>query len=384
MRADTSTSLRVGVVMVLSLTLLLAVVWTLGQRSRLFRATISFQTRFRNVAGLQEGSDVRLAGFRIGHISDISLPLDFASPLVIVKLDIEKESSGWIRSDTTARLKTLGLLGDKYIELTQGSAAHPVLEPGSDISAAQPIQLDALLESGENIADNLLVFSSSLRKIAERIEKGEGLVGEIVRGSPRARELLDDFSATLRNVSDVFRSFHRGEGTAGLLFGTDPKGKQLARDIRGLVANLRSITDDLNNSEGILGKAISEPEFGMELVKNLTEASAGLRSFTDRVDNSEGVLARLLDDKAYADELLSDVRRAADSVQKITDRVASGEGSLGKLMVDETLYTGLNDILAGAHKSRLTRWILLRSQKQGVEERLEAEADDQPAPGSPH
>ena len=50
------------------------------------------------------------------------------------------------------------------------------------------------------------------------------------------------------------------------------------------------------------------------------------------------------------------------------------------ILVDETLYQGLNDILAGAHKSRLTRWILLRSQKQGAADRLEAERATDPGP----
>ena len=54
----------------------------------------------------------------------------------------------------------------------------------------------------------------------------------------------------------------------------------------------------------------------------------------------------------------------------LAEGLAQGEGTLGKLMVDETLYEGLNDMLAGAHKSRLTRWVLTRSQKKGAEERL--------------
>ena len=93
MTPDPRTALRVGFVMVLGLAVLLGGIWTLGEHARLFSPKLRFTTRFRNVAGLQEGSDVRLAGLRIGSIAEIRLPPDLNSPLVIVELQIEKHGA---------------------------------------------------------------------------------------------------------------------------------------------------------------------------------------------------------------------------------------------------------------------------------------------------
>ena len=68
------------------------------------------------------------------------------------------------------------------------------------------------------------------------------------------------------------------------------------------------------------------------------------------------------------------MKEASQSLARMTRRIEEGEGTLGKLINDETLYQGLNDILAGASKSVLTRWFVNRSQKRGVEDRSATEA----------
>ena len=85
MRADAVTSLRVGVVVALAMALLMGAIWMLGEKTQLFTAKVQFYSKFRNVVGLEEGSDVRLAGYRIGHVSGIRLPEAIASDIFVIE-----------------------------------------------------------------------------------------------------------------------------------------------------------------------------------------------------------------------------------------------------------------------------------------------------------
>ena len=104
MQADTKTSLRVGVVVAVAMTLLMAAIWTLGAQTKMFRPKVRFVTYFNNVAGIEIGSDVRLAGYRIGYVRDIRMPQDIDNKTVVVELSIERRSAERIRADTEGRL----------------------------------------------------------------------------------------------------------------------------------------------------------------------------------------------------------------------------------------------------------------------------------------
>ena len=373
MRATPGTALRVGVVVAATVALFMATVWVLGQQTKLFSRKVHYLTRFRNVAGLEQGSDVRLVGYRIGHIEEIRLPENMVTGLIEVELAVEEESTSWIRTDTEARVKTLGLLGDRYIELAGGDPAKPKLPPGGEIRTVQPIDTDALLASGENIADNLLVTTSELNKVLLSINNGEGVLGELLKGSERTSQIVDDIGLTLHSASDIAGRINKGEGAVGLLTSNNPRAREFASDLTQLVSGLRQVSDKLNTGEGPLPRALRDPQFMAETLDHLNAATKDIAEFSNKLNSSEGVIGRLVTDKDYGDEVLDSLKRASSSMAKLSEGLAQGEGTLGKLMVDETLYEGLNDILAGAHKSRLTRWVLTRSQKMGAEDRLKEE-----------
>ncbi|HUO85431.1 MAG TPA: MlaD family protein, partial [Thermoanaerobaculia bacterium] len=78
---------------------------------------------FDSVAGLDEGSPVRIAGVRVGKVSRISLTSD-GNALVTMELDPEVD----LHRGASAQIAELGLLGDKYVELFPGETSGPILQ----------------------------------------------------------------------------------------------------------------------------------------------------------------------------------------------------------------------------------------------------------------
>ena len=87
---------------------------------------------FRSVEGITVGSDVRLAGVKVGTITDIALNPQtfFADAKISVRKDI------LLPTDSTILVSSEGLLGGNYIELLPGGALEN-LEPGAEIEDTQ-------------------------------------------------------------------------------------------------------------------------------------------------------------------------------------------------------------------------------------------------------
>jgi phospholipid/cholesterol/gamma-HCH transport system substrate-binding protein len=371
--------MRVGVVLVVSLGLLAGGIWVLGDTARLWSAKVEYQVKLRNVQGLSEGSTVAVAGYRIGTVKDIYLPEDIQEGRVVVVLSVESANRRYLRGDTQARIRTIGLLGDKYIELSPGTPAAPELPPGSEIPAVQPPDLDALLAQGETVADNLIALSASLRRILDKVDRGEGLLGALISDTPEGRKLGDDFKGAVANLRSVSAKLDQGEGTVGVLL-NDPKA---AGDLRNALAALSSAARKLDRGEGLAAKLLNDPQFARELSENVEQAAREVRELTRKLGSGKGLIARLANDEELASDVLGNFRDTTEALASLTRRLQEGEGSLGKLMVDETLYQGLNDLLAGARKSWLARWFIARSQKSAIEERQEKRPAAEGASGPP-
>lgn len=360
-------ALVVGLVFLVSLALLAGGIWTLGESSRLWSKKEKFFVMFNNVQGLNEGSAVSVAGFTIGKVTRISLPEDITEGLVRIDLAVARSNLRYVRVDSRARIKTIGLLGDKYIDLSPGTPKAAELAPGSEIEAVQPPNFDAMLSQGESVADNLVFLTTSMRTILDKINKGEGFIGSLMVNTPEGQKMTADIHGALDALRSLSRKADSGQGIVATLL----NDRRAGSDLRGALRSIAATATALESGDGLLPRLLADPELARGFFDDLDETARQLKEVSARLNNERGLLARLTNDEAYADELFSSLRETSTAMSRITRRIEEGEGTLGKLIHDETLYRGLNDILAGASKSLLTRWFIGRSQKSGAEQRME-------------
>ena len=128
MRADSRTRSRVGIIVFAALLLFGMIVVVVGSKTGFFLARSSYFARFPNSQGLTAGNQVRLAGVTVGTVQEVEVPKQPGQDLT-VRFDIERRYQHLVRTDSRVEIRTIGLLGDKYLEVTPGSPAQPVLEP---------------------------------------------------------------------------------------------------------------------------------------------------------------------------------------------------------------------------------------------------------------
>ncbi len=96
---------------------------------------------FSDSGGLKRGASVVIAGVPVGRVRDVAMEDYEAKVLLLLPEEVK------IQEDAIASIKTKGLIGQKYIQITPG-ASEDLIEPGGRIRETQPaIDIEELISN---------------------------------------------------------------------------------------------------------------------------------------------------------------------------------------------------------------------------------------------
>ncbi|MGH7914407.1 MAG: MlaD family protein, partial [Candidatus Binataceae bacterium] len=260
MAEQTSHSLRVGIVMVVGIAILALAIFSIGGGLRWFNGSEELSARFHRVNGLQTGAPVYLSGVNIGSVASIRFPDDRRANYVVVRLRIEANAVERVRTDSVAKIESLGLLGDKFLLLTAGSPAAPSVQADTLVRSQDPVNYTALLQArgtGDLVA-NVLAISNSMRQLLETVNQGNGLLAELIKG-PSDRHEKPLTLASIRQTLD---------------------------NVQKLTAELDVTVDRVDRGQGVLGAMLSPETNGRRVVANITSASDSLRTASTNLEHT--------------------------------------------------------------------------------------------------
>lgn len=373
---------KVGLVILTAFAVLALGVFLIGERNNLFSTKNEYYILFGSVSGLAKGSPVQLNGVDVGTVDRVVLPENPRLEQIEVWITVDSKyaerirggpqmpASGGLNPPTQARIKTLGLLGDKFIELSSGSPEYPTIPSGGQILAAQPTNVDALLASGEDVMDNVVEISASLSTILARMERGEGLLGELTTKSESGQRLRDSVIGTAESMERIATRIETGEGPLPRLL----NDRQMADRLASSLDRFESLLAQAQTGPGLLPGLLNDPTTRQsfdDTLATLNQMARDLQGFTADLETSDALLPRLVNDEEYGREITGKVNEIVDRLNEISVKVSEGNGTAAKLINDPQVYDAVNDIIIGVNESRVLRWLLRNRQKKGIEKRYE-------------
>src|SRR5438128_2735656 len=219
---ERATKVRVGVFVLVGLAVFLGVIYMLGARARLFEARYTLYGEFTEVGGLQEGATVRLAGVQIGRVSKVELPPQPGGK-VRVEMKIAKQFADRIRKDSEARIQTQGLLGDRIVEITVGSAQTAAVQPGETLKSRDPVDISNVIGEGAGVVRSVAALADSFNKIAEEFQATRVMqdLGDTVKTARKAAD----------QVSRIADRVEKGPGLAHTLLYEEPIALRRVNDL---------------------------------------------------------------------------------------------------------------------------------------------------------
>ncbi len=247
---------------------------------------------FNSVAGLNEKASVRMAGVRIGKVAKVSL-----TPQGKALVSLEIDSNVPLRTNASASVANLGLLGEKYIELNPGTASAPLVAKGQKLvlGSTSTSSIDDVTNQVADIATDVKAITQAMRATL---------------GGPAGEQRLNEIVDNVRVVTAQMRlllEVNQGNVTAS------------AENIRALTADLRvaipRIAASIDRMLGAVGGTVGENRQDVRVI----------------VDNLRG--------------LSNDLKTSATNLNDITGQMKSGEGSVGKLLYSDEAHTRLTSAL---------------------------------------
>jgi phospholipid/cholesterol/gamma-HCH transport system substrate-binding protein len=186
---------RLGLFVAGGIGLFVLAIFFIGKQRNLFDPVYKLTARFYNVSGLQVGNKIRFTGINVGTVDNIVIINDST---VRVDMLIKKDVMQFIKSDCEAAIGSEGLIGDRLLIITQGSANAPVASEGQELASAEPIETDAIIASLQVTAGNAEVITQQLAEIMYKVNSGQGTLGRLIQDTSMA----ENFDQTMVNLKE--------------------------------------------------------------------------------------------------------------------------------------------------------------------------------------
>lgn len=286
-------NLKVGIVVLIGLAIFVFIVSIVGTEQNIFTSTYELRLFMPNVRGLVNGAMVTLGGLKIGYVTDMAFVTRDDTTGVDITMKVLTKYAHSITTSSVAQIKTIGLLGDRYVDISIGRESEEPLASGSQLPLLETFDLEA---AGPRLNKTLEDFSelvSNSRQITATINRGDGTVGRLVAKPDLAHD-LERFVASMNRIA---RSVESGG---------------LTEDLTAVAGNLKEVTGQLREGKGTAGKLIMDESLYRSLA-----------SFSERADS---LLARAGADSSNVSKLVSD--------PEFYDRVSKLLRDLDLLLVD--------------------------------------------------
>jgi phospholipid/cholesterol/gamma-HCH transport system substrate-binding protein len=301
-------TLRLGIFVVIALTLFILASYFIGNNENLFTPTFKVSARFGNVNGLQPGNNVHYAGIKVGTVSDIAFENDST---LRVDMVLEKKVLPYMHKDAVASIGTDGLVGNMLVNISPGSKDAPPISNGDVLNSYSRIKTEEIINTFGKTNENLAVLANDLLEIAEKVNSGKGTIGMLLRDTVMAQSLQQTVSrlnrtaaylqSTSRSLEQIVDDASAGQGLVGLLTRDtvirDRLHHVVARLDTGMMPQVNHILDDLERSG-----------------QNIESFSGELDQFSQELRNQRGVVGTMLYDTASA----RDIRHIIDQVDTST------------------------------------------------------------------
>src|SRR6266496_4837671 len=253
--------LRVGIFVLLSIVILIFLILNASGDINPFRKKLHLKARFGDANGLREGSEVRLAGVRVGKVDRITLlpPSEVPNaPRVEALMSIQsiidsQPANQRIRTDSTAQQGSPSLLGNEMlINITPGTQVGQPVNDYAILPSSSSNTVNDFATSGTDLAQRLSKLSDEISSIVRDVKAGKGTVGHLFNDEA----LYNNLNATILETEDVMRQVRSGQGSAGRLL----NAPALYNNANEIAVQLRAIAADLRAGRGSAGKFLTNDE----------------------------------------------------------------------------------------------------------------------------
>ncbi len=273
---------KLGAFVFVGLLLFVVALLLVGRDKTIFQRSIRLHSEFPDALGLRRGSNILLAGVKIGIVTEVDIVRDCT---VLVTMKIRKKYNSYIKEDATAQIAKIGLVGNPVIIISPGRSGLNV-QSGQLIVANVSNDTKDLIESLKGSGQNIETITKDVKKLIEETNSGEGLIGALFTD----KQLAGEFKSAVMNIEVTSRNSATVTGDISSII------KHIEANKHGLISTL--ITD--STFSRVLHQGLSN--FSVT-TKNTALLTGDFEELFKRTKDGNNAVGLLLTDTAFANNL---------------------------------------------------------------------------------
>ena len=273
----------------------------IGDRRLLFARQFEISATFGKVTGLQVGTGVRLAGLDAGEVLEIRLP-SRPSEKFLVRMRLREDLRQLVRADSTCAVQTDGIVGNAFIQISVGTDAAPVVQPGDTLTGRDPIEFADLIEEGR--------------------ETFRTVTSEII-------DLKNDVSVTVTALTETMETANRVLADAGReVTSLTTTTASVVESAKGTLDDARTLVNDVRAGRGTIGRLITDGAIYERLLSTSREAEQIVRNLRMTTDQARVALEGFTARDGTVQQIGQTLRNTLAEVQEVTSDLADGTEAL--------------------------------------------------------
>lgn len=348
-------NIRVGIFVLGGLLFAGLVIFLIGDERRLFVSATEFKAKFSDVQGLKNGAPIRMGGVDVGHVSFVGYGKDPTDTTIYVTLSVVSSEASRIKTDSVAKVAAKGLLGDKMIEISRGTARESV-PPGAALRSEEPDDMFGKLGGMAGKADSVM----------DGVNK--------VTASLANEQLQSDLRASVASINVVLRQVSEGDGYPHKFITDKAEAERISRMVESLDRTSNELAATLVEVRRVAARVETGPGFAHDLVygdgpkKEIAQfgnAAQETALALKGVRESDSLVHDMMyGGKGNGAVALNNVTAITADLRAIMAGVRQGKGTVGALLVDPSVYEDVKVLLGNVERNDVLRALVRYSIKQ--------------------
>ena len=178
--------------------LILGVTFAGGDKGLLFQKISTVKAQLADVGGLKKGSSVSMGGMVVGRVTDIAFIDGAKGSLIEVTMELRSKVRPRIKTDSLPAVRTQGMLGDRYIDISMGSETAESLPEGQALKGNAATDFDATLRQASDVL-------GETKKMLNAVNEQQGTVGQLFHD----QALYDRLVELASQLNDLIKDFRK-------------------------------------------------------------------------------------------------------------------------------------------------------------------------------
>jgi len=266
----------------------------IGDRRMLFADTVDVYAEFAQIAGLEKGAKVRVAGLDAGEVETIHVPTS-PSAKFRVKMRVRQELRPLLRLDSLASIQNDGLVGNKFIQIEPGTEQSPAVPDRGTIQSREPFDLGSMLQKMNESID---LVTTTIRDVKGGVDEALTAVSATAND---AQLLIADIGSELRDIT--------------------ASGKKVAADLQTVIAGVRA-------GRGSLGKLVNDDALYTRVTTIADQAGKAMANLREATEDAKAAVADFRGDKGPIKGVTGDLQQSLASARETFADLAEASEAL--------------------------------------------------------